>query len=110
MGESILMAVAAVEAKDRQTGAKTYFLPDTLSRRFLVPNDAGRATPPMKVSRLMDRQVIFGAEDKEHLRRLLRMYDRFSGCRILSYCLMSNHIHVLLEVPPGCEKGESRSG
>ncbi|MDB4537191.1 hypothetical protein N9230_01085, partial [Akkermansiaceae bacterium] len=25
----------------------------------------------------------------------------------LSYCLMSNHLHVLLEVPPGCKKGES---
>jgi len=34
------------------------------------------------------------------------MYERFSGCHILSYCLMSNHLHVLLEVPPGCEKGE----
>ena len=38
---------------------------------------------------------------------LLRMYEKFSGCKILSYSLMSNHLHVLLEVPPGCEKGES---
>jgi len=59
------------------------------------------------VSRVVDRRFVFGPEEKEHLRRLLRMYERFSGCRILSYCLMSNHLHVLLEVPPGCEKGES---
>jgi hypothetical protein len=38
---------------------------------------------------------------------LLGMYEKFSGCKILSYCLMITHLHVLLEVPPGCEKGES---
>ena len=30
----------------------------------------------------------------------LRMYENFSGCRVLSYCLMCNHIHILLEVTP----------
>ncbi len=30
----------------------------------------------------------------------MRMYENFSGCRILSYCVMSNHFHLLLEVPP----------
>ena len=28
------------------------------------------------------------------------MVERFSGCRVLSYCLMTNHFHLLLEVPP----------
>ena len=28
----------------------------------------------------------------------MRMYENFSGCRVLSYCLMCNHIHLLLEV------------
>jgi putative transposase len=76
-----------------------------------VPKDGRGAAPPVAiyhvVSRVVDRQFVFGPDEKEHLRLLLRMYERFSGCRILSYCLMSNHIHVLLEVPPGCEKGES---
>jgi len=80
-------------------------------RRFLVPLDSGGAATPVAiyhvVSRVVDRQFVFGPEEKEHLRMLLRMYERFSGCRILSYCLMSNHLHVLLEVPPGCQKGES---
>ena len=26
--------------------------------------------------------------------------ERFSGCRVLTYCVMSNHVHILLEVPP----------
>jgi putative transposase len=30
----------------------------------------------------------------------LRMYENFTGCRLLSYCIMSNHFHILLEVPP----------
>jgi hypothetical protein len=29
-----------------------------------------------------------------------RMQENFSGCRVLSSCVMSNHFHVLLEVPP----------
>ncbi|MEX1048522.1 MAG: hypothetical protein WED15_03275, partial [Akkermansiaceae bacterium] len=29
----------------------------------------------------------------------------FTGCRVLSYCLMSNHFHLLLEVPPMPEGG-----
>ena len=28
------------------------------------------------------------------------MYERFSGCRVLSYYVMTNHFHLLLEVPP----------
>jgi len=55
----------------------------------------------------VDRRFVLEAEEKEQLRVLLRMYERFSGCKIFSYCLMSNHLHVLLEVPPGCGKGES---
>ena len=40
------------------------------------------------------------AEEREHFRMLMRMCERFTGCRVLSYCLMSNHFHILLEVTP----------
>jgi putative transposase len=80
-------------------------------RRFLVPSNSSGECPPVAiyhvVTRVVDRRFVLEAEEKEQLRVLLRMYERFSGCRILSYCLMSNHLHVLLEVPPGCEKRES---
>jgi putative transposase len=52
------------------------------------------------VSRVVDRQFVFGDVEREQFRIYLRMYENFSGCRILSYCLMSNHFHILLEVPP----------
>jgi REP element-mobilizing transposase RayT len=35
----------------------------------------------------------------------MRMYENFSDCRVLSYCVMSNHFHILLEVPPKPKEG-----
>ena len=35
----------------------------------------------------------------------MRMQENFTGCRVLAYCLMCNHVHVLLEVPPMKEGG-----
>ncbi len=52
------------------------------------------------VSRVVDRRFVFGDEEREAFRMFMRMYENFSGCRVLSYCVMSNHFHILLEVPP----------
>ena len=35
------------------------------------------------------------------------MQENFTGCRSLSYYLMDNHFHILLEVPPMAESGLS---
>ena len=59
------------------------------------------------VSRVVDRRFAFGPDEKEKLRTFMRMYENFSGCRVLAYCFMSNHIHLLLEVPPLPEGGLS---
>ena len=48
----------------------------------------------------MERRFAFGAEEKEKFRTLMRMQEKFTGCRVVSYCLMCNHFHLLLEVPP----------
>jgi REP element-mobilizing transposase RayT len=52
------------------------------------------------VSRVVDRRFVLGALEKEKFRTFLRMYEKFSGCRATAYCLMDNHFHILLEVPP----------
>ena len=52
------------------------------------------------VTRVVERRLAFGQEEKEQLRTYMRMQENFSGCRVLSYCLMCNHVHFLLEVPP----------
>lgn len=50
------------------------------------------------ISRGIDRQIIF--EDNEDYRRLLdtlKECQEKSGCEIYAYCLMGNHIHLLLK-------------
>ena len=59
------------------------------------------------ISRVVDRRFVFGERECEAFRMHMRMYENFSGCRVLSYCLMSNHFHLLLEVPPMAEGGLS---
>jgi REP element-mobilizing transposase RayT len=59
------------------------------------------------ISRVVDRRFVFGPDEREKFRVFMRMQENFSGCRVLSYCVMSNHFHVLLEVPPMPEGGIS---
>ena len=55
------------------------------------------------ISRVVDRRFVLGVEEKEKFRALMRIYEKFSGCRVTAYCLMDNHFHFLLEVPPMAE-------
>jgi REP element-mobilizing transposase RayT len=57
------------------------------------------------VSRVVNREFVFQSTEKEQLRMFMRMYEGFSGNRVLSYCFMSNHIHLLLEVTPAPADG-----
>lgn len=59
------------------------------------------------ISRVVDRRFVFGDAEREHFRMFMRMQENFTGCRVLTYCVMSNHFHVLLEVPPMPEGGIS---
>ncbi len=51
------------------------------------------------VSRVVDRQFIFGDSEKEMFVQMMRKYERFYGVRVMTYCVMSNHFHILVEVP-----------
>ena len=72
------------------------------SKRWLSPwkNSAEKPAIYHCISRVVDRRFVFGDVEREHFRMLMRMQENFSGCRVLSYCIMSNHFHILLEVPP----------
>jgi putative transposase len=59
------------------------------------------------ISRVVDRRFVFGVEEKEKFRTLMRLQEKFTGCRATSYCLMDNHFHILLEVPPMADGGLS---
>lgn len=66
---------------------------------------AGKPVLYHVLSRVVDRRFVLGTEEKEKFRTLMRMQENFTGCRVLSYCLMDNHFHLLLEVPPMVEGG-----
>jgi REP element-mobilizing transposase RayT len=42
---------------------------------------------------------VFKDVEKEFFLRTMRRLETFTGVRVLAYCLMSNHFHLLLEVP-----------
>jgi putative transposase len=65
-----------------------------------VSPESGRPVIYHCISRVVDRRLVFRGDEKEKLRMFLRMYEKFSGCRVLAYCFMCNHIHLLLEVTP----------
>ncbi|MEY3894812.1 MAG: hypothetical protein RLZZ214_331 [Verrucomicrobiota bacterium] len=77
------------------------------SKRWIVTRDnaaasdraAAKAVFYHCISRVVDRKLVFGPDEKEKFRTFMRMQENFAGCRVVSYCLMSNHIHLLIEVP-----------
>jgi putative transposase len=68
---------------------------------------AGKPVLYHVISRVVDRRFVLGTEEKEKFRTLMRMQENFTGCRVLAYCLMDNHFHLLLEVPPMADEGIS---
>ncbi len=48
---------------------------------------------------MVDRRFIFGDAEKEMFVQMMRKYERFYGVRVMTYCVMSNHFHILVEVP-----------
>ncbi|MCF7733942.1 MAG: transposase [Akkermansiaceae bacterium] len=77
--------------------------------RFIAPWKDSTDRPVIYhcVSRVVERRFAFEAMEKEKLRTYMRRYENFSGCRVLAYCFMCNHIHLLLEVPPMAAGGLS---
>jgi REP element-mobilizing transposase RayT len=62
------------------------------------------------VSRVVDRRRVLGAEEKEQFVRYMREYEEFCMIRILTHCVMSNHFHILVEIPEAPEdRGKSWS-
>ena len=56
------------------------------------------------VSRVVGREFLLGRAEKEQFVKYMRLYEAFCGVRVLTYCIMSNHFHILLEVPPASER------
>ena len=55
------------------------------------------------MSRICDGLPFFDETDKEALTIVLRKLARFSGIKLLTYCVMGNHFHALVRVPERTE-------
>ena len=57
------------------------------------------------ISRVVDRRFVFGTPEKEKFVGLMRAYEQFCQVRVLAFCVMSNHFHLAVEVPPRPAEG-----
>lgn len=53
------------------------------------------------ISRVAGREFLLGEAEKEHFVRLMRQQEGFCRVRVVSYCVLDNHFHLLLEEPSG---------
>lgn len=51
------------------------------------------------ISRVVDKRFIFKESEKRMFHDTMRRLEAFLEVRVLTYCLMSNHFHLLVEVP-----------
>ncbi|MCC5841113.1 MAG: transposase [Opitutales bacterium] len=52
------------------------------------------------MSRAVHREFLLNEEGKDALRGMMRSQAAFCGVEVLTYCLMSNHFHILVGVDP----------
>jgi REP element-mobilizing transposase RayT len=57
------------------------------------------------VSRIVNREFVLKREERDEFVRLMRFYEPFSQVKVWTYCVMSNHFHILVEVPSRPECG-----
>jgi len=81
------------------------FIEEQSSALVHAPSKANTPAIYHCVNRVVDKRFIFGPRERDKFIELMRMYETFSGNRILAYCVMSNHFHLMLEVTPMPEKG-----
>jgi len=51
------------------------------------------------MTRTVNGELLLGDREKEVLRKMLWQVADFCGVELLTYCIMSNHFHVLVRVP-----------
>lgn len=52
------------------------------------------------MSRTVNGEALFGDREREVLRKMIWQVAEFSGVRVVTYAVMKNHFHLLVEVPP----------
>ena len=52
------------------------------------------------VNRVHGKAYLLDAEAAEEFCRIMRRMARFCGVEVITYCIMTNHVHLLVKVPP----------
>lgn len=60
-------------------------------------------------SRIVGDELLLGPREKEILQKMLWDVSDFCGVEILTYCILSNHFHVLVRVPASTASGQEIS-
>ena len=55
------------------------------------------------MSRITERRFYLGAREKEYFRGMMRRVADFSGVEVLTYTVLDNHFHLLIQVPERVE-------
>ena len=58
------------------------------------------------MSRIIQGQMLLNDSEKERFRKIVRAVGAFAGVEVMTYALMTNHLHLLLMVPEKCEIDE----
>jgi REP element-mobilizing transposase RayT len=48
---------------------------------------------------VVNRDFVLGEVEREQFVGLMRLYERLYGLEVITFCIMSNHFHILVEVP-----------
>ena len=59
------------------------------------------------MSRITERRFYLGTREKEHFRGMIRRVADFSGVEVLTYTVLDNHFHLLIQVPERMEVSDA---
>jgi len=77
-----------------------------MKKRFIPHYAQSKAVCWHLITRVVDRNFVLQRKEREKMIEIIRNYEFFCGVKVLSYCIMTNHLHLLVEVPPK-KKGAS---
>ncbi|MCC5841971.1 MAG: transposase, partial [Opitutales bacterium] len=74
-------------------------LPKKGRRRSRILARKGKSGIYHVVSRTCGQEFLLGRVEKERMRDLIGRVAGFCGVELLTYCILDNHFHLLVEVP-----------
>ncbi len=71
-----------------------------MKKRFIPPCAETETMRLHCITRVVDRAFVLQRKERDMMVSIIRKYEAFCGVKVLAYCCMTNHLHILVEVPP----------